>query len=370
MTLDEMVDALAVETDAEEQDVSKNRMPFPDEIAGYASTLVSFVVRETTAGTVKELQLAHLSVKEYLTSGRAREKRFEEADAKADMTNVCLGYLLHLKKPMPVKDLRATFPFAQFCARYWLGYAAVAETKDETAKKIQKFASRFLTSKEGSYANCYRLYRPDYPGLTEPNDDKMEPAHALYYTSFGGLPISTKALLERKADVNEQGRNPNNALYGNALQAASYSGHCEIVQQLLDAGADVNAKWGYRTALYAASEEGHEKVVRLLLDHGADVNARDRYGGALHIASGKGHEEVVRLLLDHGADVNAPGGYGSALYAASASGRKEVVRLLLDYGADVNSRGRYGNAISIASAKGDKEIVRLLQDRGADVNTN
>jgi ankyrin repeat protein len=46
--------------------------------------------------------------------------------------------------------------------------------------------------------------------------------------------------------------------------------HKEIVQQLLDRGADVNAQVGeYDNTLKAASLQGHEKVVRLLLYRGA-----------------------------------------------------------------------------------------------------
>jgi ankyrin repeat protein len=46
------------------------------------------------------------------------------------------------------------------------------------------------------------------------------------------------------------------------------------VQMLLDAGADVNAQGGYcGNALQAASWGGHEEVVQMLLAAGADVNA-------------------------------------------------------------------------------------------------
>jgi ankyrin repeat protein len=65
-------------------------------------------------------------------------------------------------------------------------------------------------------------------------------------------------LLERGADVNAQG-----GQYGNALQAASDSGHEEIVQVLLERGADVNAQGGlYGNALQAASHSGCYNTVR------------------------------------------------------------------------------------------------------------
>ncbi|KAH9225077.1 hypothetical protein K456DRAFT_1812498, partial [Colletotrichum gloeosporioides 23] len=58
--------------------------------------------------------------------------------------------------------------------------------------------------------------------------------------------------------------------YGNALQAASEEGHDNIVQMLLDKGADVNAHGGdYGNALQAASSGGHNNLVQILLDKGA-----------------------------------------------------------------------------------------------------
>ncbi|SLM38546.1 vegetative incompatibility protein het-e-1 [Lasallia pustulata] len=64
-------------------------------------------------------------------------------------------------------------------------------------------------------------------------------------------------------------------MYGNALQAASLTDHDQVVQMLLDKGADVNAQGGmYGNALQAASSRDHDQVVQMLLDKGADVNAQ------------------------------------------------------------------------------------------------
>jgi ankyrin repeat protein len=46
----------------------------------------------------------------------------------------------------------------------------------------------------------------------------------------------------------------------------------------------------------AASVSGHEQLVKLLLENDADVNTQgEYYSNALRTASVKGHEQVVKL---------------------------------------------------------------------------
>ncbi|KAH0537212.1 hypothetical protein FGG08_005991, partial [Glutinoglossum americanum] len=83
--------------------------------------------------------------------------------------------------------------------------------------------------------------------------------------------------------------------YNKELINAARQGQETVVQQLLEKGADVNAKDGYhkKPALHWAAQDGHEAVVRLLLEKGADVNAKNSYENtALHWAAQDGHEAV------------------------------------------------------------------------------
>ncbi|KAM3480618.1 hypothetical protein MY5147_001058 [Beauveria neobassiana] len=95
---------------------------------------------------------------------------------------------------------------------------------------------------------------------------------------------------------------------GTALQAASYQGHLDTVNVLLEYGARVNEQGGhYGNALQAASIAGHEAIVRRLMQEGADVNRQSSHyeiKSALIAASKGVHAAIVQMLLEYGADVN------------------------------------------------------------------
>ncbi|KAL0631449.1 hypothetical protein Q9L58_009681 [Maublancomyces gigas] len=163
-----------------------------------------------------------------------------------------------------------------------------------------------------------------------------------------------------------------------ALQAAAGAGHNEIVELLLSTKAEVNAEPGEyhgRTALQAAAEGGHLGVVDRLLEKGADVNAApSKHKGrtALQAAAGGGHLKVVNRLLEKGADVNAKPSYDgrTALQAAAEGGHLEVVNRLLEKGAGVNAGpSDHGlTALQAAAEGGHLDVVNRLLEKGAGVN--
>ena len=116
------------------------------------------------------------------------------------------------------------------------------------------------------------------------------------------------------------------------------------VQELIDAGADVNVTNGYRnTPLHKACYYGQTAVALFLLEHGAEVTANIVNETPLHYAAAHRDPVITRLLLEKGADVNAQADNGDTpLHYACRNSRIETVRLLLEHGADVNARDRKG----------------------------
>ncbi|MCJ1273176.1 hypothetical protein MMC21_000965 [Puttea exsequens] len=195
----------------------------------------------------------------------------------------------------------------------------------------------------------------------------MDRYTALIIAAHEGHQQVVQLLLDRGANIN--------ALYGHydtALMVASGEGHHQVTRLLLDKGADINAQGdGYTTALQAASWCGHHQIVQLLLERGANIDTEgEGYGTALQAASFRGHDQVVQQLLDRGADINAQGkDRGTALYAASDEGHQQVVQLLLDKGASIDAQGgSFGTALTVASIRGDPQLVTLLLDGGANTN--
>ena len=86
------------------------------------------------------------------------------------------------------------------------------------------------------------------------------------------------------------------------LIRAAEDGRLDLVRNLLEAGANPNAKSdGDVTVLIWAAARGHVEVVKVLLQSGAEPNARTRKGRtAIEIAMQEGHDHVAALLRENG----------------------------------------------------------------------
>ena len=155
-------------------------------------------------------------------------------------------------------------------------------------------------------------------------------------------------------------------------QAGIKQGYSDLIQGMLDAGADVNTPPVYsygRTALQRAAEQGYTDVITLLLSHGADVNApAARSGGiiALQGAALNGNLKIVLTLLQAGAEINAAPAVTcgrTALQAAAEHGRLDIVSLLLENDHDMEEMTlRCEDAADLAEGEGHKVIAQILRE--------
>eukprot|EP01097_Dermamoeba_algensis_P006846 TRINITY_DN426_c0_g1_i1.p1 TRINITY_DN426_c0_g1~~TRINITY_DN426_c0_g1_i1.p1 ORF type:complete len:127 (-),score=45.42 TRINITY_DN426_c0_g1_i1:252-632(-) len=83
------------------------------------------------------------------------------------------------------------------------------------------------------------------------------------------------------------------------------------------------------TPLQCAAENGHLDIVDFLLQKGADVNKQVQgMPSALHYAAGHGHIEVVKSLLKAGASIKLKTNGKTASDAAKAAGQVECAKIL------------------------------------------
>ena len=92
-----------------------------------------------------------------------------------------------------------------------------------------------------------------------------------------------------------------------ALMFAARDGDLASAQLLVAAGANVNDEdaWGV-SAVVLAAHSGFTDVVEFLLEKGANPNSGKAGFTALHEAIMRRDENLVKVLLDHGADANLP----------------------------------------------------------------
>jgi uncharacterized protein len=153
---------------------------------------------------------------------------------------------------------------------------------------------------------------------------------------------------------------------------ACHDGQQEIVQYLLDKGANVNAvdEEG-NTALDTAVLARRVEIVRLLISRGAKVNTRDLRGFTpIASAAWAGSTQIVGILAEARADLRADTHGLTPLMFAASAGNIETIQLLVKLGAPVNQLSTGGDTTALISAiySGKTEAVQALIDLKADVN--
>ncbi|GLA57796.1 hypothetical protein AtubIFM55763_003038 [Aspergillus tubingensis] len=182
---------------------------------------------------------------------------------------------------------------------------------------------------------------------------------------FGGKARQAKRLLQSCTDVNEE-----KGYFVNALAAAIAGRKLALVQLVVDAGADLNARGRFGFPLRAATIANQLDIARYFLDKGVDPNLRDEeLGDPLQAAASSGNLDMMLLLLSHNASVDGCGGhFSNALQAACFNGHEQAVRLLIDHGASLNHKSRYRDALQAAVYGGHERIVEILLVAGARLN--
>jgi hypothetical protein len=200
-------------------------------------------------------------------------------------------------------------------------------------------------------------------------DDRSD--NPFLYAGAEGLLDILKLTIAAKADTTLTNR-----FGGTALIPAAERGHVEIVKELLtrtdvDVNHVNNLGWTALLEAIVLSDGGerHQQVVQLLVDHGADINIADKDGVTpLEHARARGFTTIERILLA-ASERSASQARDQQLIAAADRGDLEAVKQLLAQGANVRAQDDRGRTALIAAAyRNDLAIADALIQAGADVN--
>jgi len=178
------------------------------------------------------------------------------------------------------------------------------------------------------------------------------------------------------------------------------------VERQLAAGANHSLTEPDRfSVVHAAAMQGNIQIMQLLLDHGADIDAQTEFGETtpLMLALNNGNRDMAILLIEKGADISRPNRFShTPLLLAVKMSDISLILLLLEHGAKADTTGHFlgqyecdqgwirdeghgyfsaardarchvnpsyirdsGNALTLAANAGNLEIVRLLLRHGA-----
>ncbi|HAR66747.1 MAG TPA: hypothetical protein DCR55_11105 [Lentisphaeria bacterium] len=157
----------------------------------------------------------------------------------------------------------------------------------------------------------------------------------------------------------------------NALRAENFA----LIQQVLDAGVNINAVLDSRqdTLLHRAAAQDNVAAVRWLLKQGADPQpaGKDGFVPLSYAARNQGLACLSALLEAGALPDGQPGAAYSPLHLAASSGKPEAVSLLLQAGADANLQPKTptdqigATALLLAVEEQQVECVKLLLAAGA-----
>ncbi len=201
--------------------------------------------------------------------------------------------------------------------------------------------------------------------------------------SFNKNPDVIDALIEAGADVNARSGGGETAL----MYTVSFNNNAAVIRSLIAAGAQVNAqrKDGFTALMLAAAgpeffqdgEKPDPTIIKILLDAGADLHIQTESGLTALMAASMFNQSIsvldnVNILIEGGADVNTRDHFGSTalIFGSEYNHNAELIEALLKAGANINARNEKGQTALMVAAQHNRNpaIIDLLMSAGADIS--
>ena len=334
------------------------------------SSLITIVGK----GRSRVVQFSHFSVKEFLTSTRLATSsqdvsRYHIAlePAHTILAQACMSVLLQAHDHNEQGDLKKIAPLALYAAEYWVRHAQI----EDVASRIK--GMEYLFDADKPYFSAWRkLYDIDVNPLDSIFywfTSRKSAGTPLYYATLCGFrSIVEQLIVKHPEDVRAIG-----GYHMTPAVAALAGRHFELARVLCRKGSSVNPPGRNKNSpLHCAVDYMDLEMVQGLVDCGADVNARNDYSFTPLGHTLKGRfirpidPEVVQWLLNHGADPNVALNHGSRtlLHLALRSAKFDIARLLVEHGASVEVKDRWGwTPLDYVSEEQRVELIELHRAR-------
>lgn len=189
-----------------------------------------------------------------------------------------------------------------------------------------------------------------------------------------GANVNLKAMLALKQKklirVGMKGTYIDSTPISTPLHYAAMTGKADVVNYLLETGADVNSTHDEHgnTPLHLAAWFNHADCVQILLENNADSSIRNTTAGStpVHSAAWRDSLESLKILIQHGADItvkNSTGIGNTPLYLAAKAGSTNCLRLLIE---SLKQSGTLHEQLSVQCSGGPSNIaceVAALQNQ-------
>jgi ankyrin repeat protein len=261
----------------------------------------------------------------------------------------------------------------------WSGFSVGSIGCSILDDKLEESRQRVLTDLRESARNGFVERVRELIPLVEPENAQCccDYDTPLMCAAQNGHIEVVRALLE---GFGLQGIDCEKFFFKTALLCAIREGHADIIRELVAAGADINkvSEECYdplqKTPVSVSLQVRRLDILQLLIELGADVNARDANGNTLLMSAIRCNEfDCIQELLKHVHIncINAVNKEGStALIIASRQNTINAVQELLAIsGIELNQINNADEtALLFAVRHGNQDIVKALLDAGAQVD--
>lgn len=157
---------------------------------------------------------------------------------------------------------------------------------------------------------------PVFNAASAPATPGAKEIEAFHYIAAKGSKVALKQIIDKYGDAIVDARDDHGRT---AMVHAAITGHKEVMDLLLEAGADINAADNRgQTALMAAAHRGYDLCVTHLIDRGAALDKQDEHGltalvlagavisrsGGKNLSLSRKKLGTVSILLGRGASID------------------------------------------------------------------